>query len=64
MKITIELSDGEVGSLRERAQRLGISPEELARLAVADLLDTEESDFLTAAKRVLKKNEELYRRLT
>ena len=39
------------------------SPEDLARAAVADLLTTRDGDFEAAAKRVLQKNQELYRRL-
>lgn len=45
------------------AERLGLTPEELARAAVADLLASVGEDFEVAAGRVLKKNEELYRRL-
>jgi hypothetical protein len=35
----------------------------LARAAVADLLGTKDDDFRAAAERVIKKNDELYRRL-
>jgi len=48
--------------LRQEAERLGLAPEDLARAAVADLLGTRDEDFEAAAKRVLQKNEELYRR--
>jgi hypothetical protein len=40
-----------------------VAPEELARAAVADLLSAQREDFRTAASYVLRKNEELYRRL-
>jgi hypothetical protein len=40
-----------------------VAPEELARAAVADLLSAQREDFRTAANYVLRKNEELYRRL-
>jgi len=49
--------------LREEAARLGVAPADLARAAVADLLAARDDDFLRAAERVLKKNDELYRRL-
>jgi hypothetical protein len=49
--------------LRHEAERLGLPPEDLARAAIADLLATPSDDFKTAAERVLRKNEELYRRL-
>jgi hypothetical protein len=41
----------------------GLSPEDLARAAIADLLATPGEEFRAAAERVLRKNEELYRRL-
>ena len=45
------------------AERLGLTPEDLARAIVADLLASPGEDFNAAAERVLKKNEDLYRRL-
>ena len=63
MRLSIELSDAETTKLREEAARLGVEPEELARAAVADLLSNEDQDFREAAEHVLRKNEELYRRL-
>ncbi len=63
MKVSIELSVAQAQQLEAEASRLGVQPEQLARAAVADLLDREQSDFEAAARRVLRKNEELYRRL-
>ena len=63
MKLSIELTDAENTRLREAAEHLGVEPEALARAAVADLLGNEDEDFREAAKHVLRKNEELYRRL-
>jgi hypothetical protein len=63
MKLTIELSPVQVEQLRQEAERLGLTPEDLARAAIVDLLATPGADFKTAAERVLRKNEELYRRL-
>ena len=63
MKVAIELSQPQADRLREEATRLGVAPEELARAAVADLLSAQREDFRTAADYVLRKNEELYRRL-
>ena len=63
MKITIHLSPAQAERLRHEAERLGLAPEDLARAAVADLLVTRDDDFRAAAERVLRKNEELYRRL-
>ena len=63
MKLTIELSPAQIEQLRLEAERLGLAPEDLARAAVADLLATSGEEFKSAAERVLRKNEELYRRL-
>ncbi len=62
MKLSIELSPAQADRLRLEAERLGLAPEDLARAAIADLLATA-GDFKAATDRVLKKNEELYRRL-
>ena len=61
--ISIDLSELQEEELRQRAKSLGIAPEELAKAAIADLLANQADDFEQAAERVLRKNEELYRRL-
>jgi hypothetical protein len=62
--ISIELSTEQANRLNEIAQPLGLSGEELARAAVADLLARPAADFETAATYLLEKNKELYKRLT
>ncbi len=63
MKIAFELPAGQAEQLRQEAERLGVSPDDLARAAVDDLLSARDEDFRLAVERVLRKNEELYRRL-
>jgi hypothetical protein len=63
MNVAFELPAAQAEKLRREAERLGISPSELARAAVSDLLADREDDFCAAADRVLRKNAELYRRL-
>lgn len=63
MKLSIDLSPAQAERLRLEAERLGLTPEDLAKAAIADLLASAGEDFTAAAERVLKKNEELYRRL-
>lgn len=63
MKLSIELTEAEGTKLQEEAARLGVEPEALARAALADLLSHEDEDFREAAEHVLRKNEELTRRL-
>jgi hypothetical protein len=63
MKLAIELTEQQAQRLREAASRLGVEPEQLVLAAVTDLIASEGTDFDAAARRVLEKNEELYRRL-
>jgi hypothetical protein len=63
MKLSIDLSPAQADRLRIEAERLGLTPEDLARAAITDLLAATGEDFKAAAERVLKKNQELYRRL-
>ncbi len=61
--ITIAVSDERLARLRELASRLGVSPEDLVRLSIDELVGRPPEAFERAAEYVLKKNEELYRRL-
>ncbi len=63
MKILVELSEEDAERLRSVAERLGVRPEELARAGLVDLLRQPEEDFQRAAEHVLRKNQDLYRRL-
>ena len=63
MKLDIELSPAQEQRLRQEAERLNITPEELARAALSDLLSERDEDFRIATERVLQKYSELYRRL-
>ena len=63
MKVSIELSPADTERLQAEAGRLGVMPERLAHAAISDLLAREHDDFEVAARRVLEKNRELYRRL-
>jgi hypothetical protein len=63
VRLAIDLSPAQAEQLRLEAERLGLTAEALARAAIVDLLASTGEDFATAAERILKKNEELYRRL-
>ena len=63
MKVSVELSPADTERLHDKASQLGVTPERLAHAAISDLLARERGDFEAAAKRVLEKNRELYRRL-
>lgn len=63
MTLNVELDEQQVERLREISSRLNVSVNDLAKAAIVDLLAKPDSDFEHAAKRVLLKNAELYRRL-
>jgi hypothetical protein len=63
MKLAIELPPDQGDRLRAEAQRLGLSPEDLARAALSDLLCTPDPEFQAVARRVISKNQDLYKRL-
>ncbi len=61
--ITISLSNDWLVKLQEMAERHGVTPEELARVGIEELLARPEEEFQRAVDLVIKKNAELYRRL-
>ena len=63
MNIRVDLTDEQSERLRALAESLGVEPAELARAACVDLVSHPPDDFREAAKHVLEKNRELYRRL-
>jgi len=61
--IIINLQEDQVVRLREMANKLSVSVEELARVSIEELLAAEDERFEKASDHVLKKNENLYREL-
>ena len=61
--ITISIPDDHLRKLQEIAKRLNLTPEQLARIGVEDLLGKSDESFEELASYVLRKNEELYRKL-
>jgi hypothetical protein len=61
--ISITLPEDRLLKLRETALRLGVTPEELVRVSVEELLARPTEEFQQAVDYVLKNNKELYRRL-
>jgi hypothetical protein len=61
--ITIPLTDERLKQLKELARQNKVSPEDLARASLEDWLRQPRDDFVKAARYVLEKNAELYRRL-
>jgi hypothetical protein len=64
MKILeLNLPEPTVAKLQEAADRLSVSPEELAILSLEEKLTQLDAQFKDAADYVLDKNAELYQRL-
>jgi predicted transcriptional regulator len=61
--ITIALPDDRFGRLKELALRLGVTPEDLARAGIEDLLARPDDTFRQALDDLLRKNTDLYQRL-
>ena len=61
--ITVSLPEERLEQLRELARQAQVPPEELARAGLEDWLRQPRADFVQAARSVLQKNAELYRRL-
>ena len=61
--ITVSLPEERLEQLRELARQAQVPPEELARAGLEDWLRQPRADFVQAARYVLQKNAELYRRL-
>ncbi|MEW6718666.1 MAG: CopG family transcriptional regulator [Chloroflexota bacterium] len=60
---TITLPDDRLRALKKLSSRLNISPEELVRLSIEEILTRPEETFRHVAEYVLEKNSELYQRL-
>ncbi len=61
-KLEITFSDDVAKQLEQAASKLNLSPEEFAANSLVETLERH-TNFQNAAKRVLEKNAELYKRL-
>lgn len=61
---SIPLPEDGASKLLFQAERAGLSPEEFLRQCVGEILDRPDEAFSDAAEHVLKKNAEIYKRLT
>ena len=62
--LTISLSDEELQRLETLGKREGLTVEQIVHLGINDFIGQPDDAFRTAAKRVMEKNAELYRRLS
>jgi len=61
--LELNLSEPTVAKLREAAERLSVSPEELVILSLEEKLAQLDDQFRHASDYLLNKNAELYKRL-
>lgn len=61
--LLVPLSEEHFEQLKRFADQAGVSPEDWARTNLEQCLSRQREAFLDAARYVLDKNEELYRRL-
>jgi 16S rRNA U516 pseudouridylate synthase RsuA-like enzyme len=61
--VKVSVSEAKAEALRRMARRCGLGVEDLVAASIADLVARPERDFERAARRVLERNRELYRRL-
>ena len=61
---TFALPDERLKKLQELAERFRVAPKELMRASLEELLTRPMEDFQAALERVLKKNSDLYKRLS
>lgn len=61
--ITLELTDEQAQKWAQEAQRLNLTPEQLITTSVEERLSERKKYVSQAIKRIIKENEELYRRL-
>jgi len=64
MTVSLKLPDDMERRLEETAARLNVPVADLAAAAIRDLLTQPTEEFEDAARRVMEKNDELYRRLS
>lgn len=61
--LTLELTDEQAQKWAEEAQRLNLTPQQLVTQSVEERLSGRKKYVSQAIKRIIRENEELYRRL-
>jgi len=62
-RITVEIEDSKAAILKEKAKKFGLLPDQFVTASIEDLISQPDPDFESAMRRVLSKNQELYKRL-
>ena len=64
MTLNLILTEEETRSLNQRAEELGMTPMDIVKQSLSQVLFPRKLSFEEAKERTLKKNAELYRRLS
>lgn len=62
--VTVSLSEEEMRRLEELSKREGLTIEQMVRVGLNDFIGQPDESFQAAARRIMEKNAELYRRLS
>ncbi|NOT22791.1 MAG: DNA-binding protein [Nitrospiraceae bacterium] len=64
INVPVSISDEEMRWLEALGRREGLTVEQMVRLGINDFIGQPDDAFHAAAKRVMEKNADLYRRLS
>lgn len=62
-RIIVEIADNKAAILEDKAKKFGLLPEQFVTASIEDLISQPDPDLEAAMRRVLSKNQELYKRL-
>ena len=62
-RIIVEIDDHKAAILEDKAKKFGLLPEEFVTASIEDLISQPDPDLEAAIRKVLSKNQELYKRL-
>jgi len=62
-RIIVEIDEKKVAILEDKAKKFGLLPEQFVTASIEDLISQPDPDLEAAIRKVLSKNQELYKRL-
>ena len=62
-RIIVEIDDNKAAILEDKAKKFGLLPEQFVTASIEDLISQPDPDLEAAIRKVLSKNQELYKRL-
>ena len=62
-RIIVEIDDNKAAILKDKSKKFGLLPEQFVSASIEDLISQPDPDLEAAMRKVLIKNQELYKRL-